>query len=56
MLTERMAKVGIAPCAATFLEALESFSLSCGYEEKLTESAAEAQSDGEDEEDAFDAF
>ncbi|XP_024373045.1 uncharacterized protein [Physcomitrium patens] len=31
MLTERMAKVGIAPCAATFLEALESFSLSCGY-------------------------
>lgn len=60
---ERMRRVGIVPCAATFLEALESFSLSSGSEEKLTESAVEVPAyddddddDDEDDEHGVDAF
>lgn len=47
--------VGIVPCAATFLEALASFSLSSGSEEKLTESALEVPAyDEDDDEDEGD--
>lgn len=48
-LMERMRMVGIVPCAATFLEALESFSLSSGSEENSTE--IPAYDDDSDEDD-----
>lgn len=57
-LMERMRMVGIVPCAATFLEALESFSLSIRSEEKLKESTAEvpAYDDDDDDEHNVDAL
>ena len=50
-LLEHMRGVGIVPCAATFLEALESFSLSNGSEEKLTESTVDVPAFNDDDDD-----
>lgn len=58
-LLERMRAVGIVPCAATFLETLESFSLSNGSEEKLTEYPVEVPAFDDDDDDdghGVDAF
>ena len=44
-LVERMKIAGIVPCTATFLETLESFSLSSGSEENFPESAVEISTD-----------
>ncbi|KAG0581677.1 hypothetical protein KC19_4G271000 [Ceratodon purpureus] len=59
ILLERMRKNGIMPCAAIFLEALESFSLSSGSEEKLTESVVEVlafDNDDDDDDDDDDGY
>jgi hypothetical protein len=57
-LLGRMRAVGIVPCAATFLEALESFSFSNGSEERLTESTLEVPAFDDDDDDGHgvDAF